>query len=142
MKNKNLFQRLRGAFEGIVQSVRETFSRTEPSSTGDPDVPPVEVPDILMPASETTYIDFTDEGDTSEPEEYHDPLDNLTPEEILELENDDFPTQDPSNFDSSTLRRIFASGAEAESYASEIPVPTTVFKRSGDGLYQVAVEYP
>lgn len=142
MKRKNLFQQIRGAFESAAQAVQNLFKggRSEPETEGS--IPPVEVPapieePVPMPESTVAYKE-----EVTEPYEVHDELEGLTPEEVEELEQDDAPIFDPSEFDTSNLRRIFATLAEADAYSSEIPVPSTVFKRSTDLLYQVAVEYP
>lgn len=142
MPRKNLFEQLRGAFSGVVETVQNLFGRGKTSPESDADLPPIQVPEPIERDKEQASITVTSSTEESEPTQVHDPLDDLSPEEIEDLETDDAPVFAPSDFDSGNLRRIFATLSEAENYALEIPIPTTVFKRSTDLLYQVAVEYP
>ncbi len=95
---------------------------TEPEPLPEPDYP------VEVPAQEQRV-----ETDTFQPEEVDEDLDN--PE-------DDVETADPDAFAQQNLRRIFVFLADAEAYAEDIPVPTIVFKRKTDLLYQVVVVYP
>lgn len=82
----------------------------------------VAVPDrpLILPE------DFSGDG-TEEEEE----------EEFFDDENcEDHTLKDPKD-----LRKRYINREQAEDYAEDIPVPTRVFKRCADGLFQVEVTY-
>ncbi len=78
------------------------------------------------------------------PEE--EPDEDFSPEEATEPEVDEEEEEkedcrDENEFEHQDLRKAFSTRAEAESYASDIPVSTEVFRRCSDGFFQVAVTY-
>lgn len=60
-------------------------------------------------------------------------------DEDEEGDEDEEPCSNPDEFDRADLRRIFSSRAQAESYASEIPIASEIFRRCEDKFYQVVV---
>lgn len=79
-------------------------------------------------------VDFTDDVEIIIGDEF--------PEEGLE--DDDAPCADPYDFPSQRVRqaRLLTSLDDANSYAEEIAVPTSVWKNCSTGFYFVVVEYP
>lgn len=141
MKNRFL-SGLREAVENAVNTVRDFFRGGENVSPDDQPLPAVQVPDpIVSPPDVEPVEDEIEEPSEDFPEP--NPYEGLTPEEIDDaIESDFADSRNPSDFEAGNLRRIFATYGEAVDYASDIPVPTEVFKRTTDGLYQVVVIYP
>lgn len=85
----------------------------------------------------------TEDGNPSAPDfEPYEPV--FIPEEP-DPDEDDFGQVEilnPDAFPGEDLRRLFTTVADAEDYASDIPVPTQVFQRENDLLFQVVVMYP
>jgi len=113
-------------------------------------IPFDEPPPIYDPITEDTDpITGNPVGETDFPEP--EPSESLGPEEeeeepefLGEEEEEEEEPEDcrnPSDFDKKDLRKIHATRESAENYAGDIPVPTLVFKRCSDGLFQVVITY-
>lgn len=110
------------------------------------DEPPPPFEDEFTEREEGVTDDFGSEDLEDEPD--GEPLvapseDEETEEEgeAEDQEEEEEPCRDPSEFDKKDLRAIKATREAAEDYAGDIPVPTLVFKRCSDGLFQTVIQY-
>lgn len=96
--------------------------------------------DEVPPSYEETP---SEDGNPSAPD--FEPYEPLFVPELPEPDEDNtgqVDILDPDAFPGEDLRRIFTTVEDAEDYASDIPVPTQVFQRDNDLLFQVVVMYP
>lgn len=137
---RRLREQLADAVQGVYKNVRDFFTggSNEPSVSPAPTPEPLQ-PDVPPPIVVEDTPDITPADDT-----FTRVVTEFAPEDFGEEpdEGEDIELVDPNEIDASQLRRIFATAAEAFAYANEIPVPTRVFRRIQDLLFQVEVLYP
>ncbi len=135
----NWFERL---VSGVQARIEHTVEVVSGLFKGKPDEPETrEVPDKRETAELPRQVYDPDEfqqydPESSVPEEFPEE-EEVTDFEGLFNEDEEFPIIEESK----DTRGPFLTQAEAEAYADEIPVPTTV-GRTSYGLWIVRVDYP
>lgn len=136
----NLTRRAQETFESATEALSNLlFGRGKPEAGDNVELPQPDFDPIDSEPTPTYPVEVPAQEQRYQPESFQpdEPEEDTEDDEEPDVEDDD-----PDLIPQENLRRIFVFLEDAQAYADDIPVPTRVFRRKNDRLYQVEVRYP